>query len=82
MKLLVVLAVVLPLVFTALPRKVLDDPEVDMWKAWKVKYEKRYETVSEETSRFNIWKDNVEKVIQNFACWLIISKNQIFSISD
>ncbi len=64
MKLLVVLAVAFPLVLTALPRKVLDDPEVDMWKAWKAKYEKRYETLSEENSRFKIWKDNVEKVMQ------------------
>ena len=62
MKLLLLLAVVVPLVFCAIPRKMLDDPEVDMWKAWKVKYEKRYETASEENSRFKIWRDNVQMV--------------------
>ena len=55
--LLAVLAVaVVPMItFAAVPKKILDSDYADLWKAWKSKYNKEYDTIAEEAKRFDIW---------------------------
>ena len=63
MKLLVVtLACVLSVAFCALPNKILSAPEAEMWKAWKHKYNKEYDSMVEEVSRFDVWLKKVKEV--------------------
>merc|ERR1711953_458924 len=38
-----------------------------LFTQWKHGYEKEYETIAEEIARFNIWKDNLEKVMEHNA---------------
>jgi len=68
MKLFAIVAIALPL--TALASSLFNneqDPDAKLWKAWKHKYSKEYETGSEELARFNIWKDNLERVMNHNA---------------
>jgi len=48
--------------FASLPEKILSSPHVDLWKQWKVKFNKQYDTSVEEIKRFNIWSEMLEKI--------------------
>jgi len=62
------LAVALPLMaFAAVPLSIERDEHAQLFTQWKHKYEKEYETIAEEIARFNIWKDNLEKVMEHNA---------------
>ncbi|XP_063716589.1 procathepsin L-like [Symsagittifera roscoffensis] len=63
MNLIVVLAVALPMTLSAVPLSLQRDPHAELFDAWKVKFEKKYDSGVEEVTRFGIWKDNMEKVM-------------------
>ena len=46
----------------SLPEKILHSPNMELWKQWKLKYGKSYDTVVEEINRFDIWSQMLEKV--------------------
>jgi len=49
----------------AIPNKILASPHAELWKAWKHKYNKEYETIAEETTRFDIWAKAVKEVSEH-----------------
>jgi len=49
----------------AIPNKILASPHAELWKAWKHKYNKEYETIAEEVTRFNIWATAVTEVSEH-----------------
>jgi cathepsin L len=63
MKLLaIVVALCVSQTLASLPEKILHSPNVELWKQWKLKYAKAYDTVVEEINRFDIWSQMLEKV--------------------
>ena len=68
-------AVLLPLVFAGtIPVSLERDPHAELFVAWKEKYGKEYISGVEEVSRFNVWKENMEKVSYKTQ---IIHKTQV-----
>jgi len=58
----VALLCVSQLALASLPEKILSSPLAEQWKAWKVKFNKQYDSSVEEINRFNIWSETVEKI--------------------
>ena len=48
--------------FASLPEKILQSPHAELWKQWKLKFDKQYDEAVEEINRFNIWSEMLEKV--------------------
>jgi len=45
-----------------LPIKIMKNENGELWKAWKGKYDKAYETQAEELNRFKIWSENLKEI--------------------
>ena len=55
-------------IFASLPETILFSSNVELWKQWKLKHGKTYDTDIEEARRFQIWCEMLQKVseIRNF----------------
>ncbi|XP_075263086.1 digestive cysteine proteinase 1-like [Convolutriloba macropyga] len=60
--LVVIFSCLVAVAFSAIPNKILTAPEAELWKAWKNKYNKEYDSMVEEVSRFDIWKESLKQV--------------------
>ena len=60
--LLTLLATIVAVSFAALPTKIANHEAADVWKEWKHKFDKEYDTIAEEVNRFAIWAENLKKV--------------------